>query len=228
MRVAVPVALVVLAVVVAGVLPGAQRAEALSCVGPEVVLVGAERAFIGAFVAEDGDRLTFDVTEPGRGELPDPVVVRDELAGSGWPLARELERGRPVGVVVRTVDGELVTSQCSLVDPALIREARDRGWPEGAAHLGSPRARVAGGLARVEVACFGRCRGRLTLRTAGGQSAGHAAIDLRRAGTVAVPLRPDARRRLERRGRLPTRATIRLRPGGAAPSVPVTLVAHRR
>jgi hypothetical protein len=225
MRVAVPVVLVALAIVVAGVLRGAQRAEALSCVGPETVLVGAERAFIGALVAEDGDRLTFDVTEPARGELPDPVVVRDELAGSGWPLAREVERGRSVGLVVRTVDGELVTNQCALVDPALLREARDGGWPEGAAHLGSARARVVGGRARVEVGCFGRCRGRLTLRAVDGRPLGHAPIDLRRAGTVVVRLGDEGRRRLGRRGRLPARATIRLCPGDAARSVSVTLIA---
>jgi hypothetical protein len=227
MRVAVPVALAALAIVVGGVLRGTDRAEALSCVGPEVVLVGAERAFIGALVAEDGDRLEFDVTEPGRGEVPDPVVVRDELAGSGWPLARELEPGQVVGVVVRTVDGEPVTNQCLLVDPARLREARDGGWPEGAAQVGSPRARVVAGVARVEVGCFGRCRGHLTLRAAGGRRLGGAPVDLTRAGTVAVRLRGEARRRLARHGRLPARATVRLAPGGPARSAAVTLLARR-
>jgi hypothetical protein len=207
MRVAVPVALAALAIVVGGVLRGTDRAEALSCVGPEVVLVGAERAFIGALVAEDGDRLEFDVTEPGRGEVPDPVVVRDELADS-WPL--ELEDGRQVGLVVREVDDELVASQCTVVDPDRLREARDGGWPTGAVTLAGGRVGVVRGVASVEVGCFGRCRGSLTLRAADGSRLGRARVDLARAGSVAVRLGPRARRRLGRTGRLAAHATVRL------------------
>ncbi len=225
-RVTLAVAVVATCVAVVAATRGPARAEALSCVGPDVVLVGAERAFIGELVAADGDRLTFDVTEAVRGAVPDPVRVRDDLAGSAWPLAAVLERGRPAGLVLRTVDGELVANQCTLVDPARLRRARDRGWPAGAAHLAAPRARVAGGRAHVRVGCFGRCRGTLTLRATGGRRLGAAPVDLRRAGTVAVPLTRAAHRRLARHGRLAARASVRLRPGGVVRRAPVALVAR--
>jgi hypothetical protein len=76
--------LLALLAAVAGVLLPTGRTEALSCVDTETVLVDAERAFVGDLLARDGARLTFRVREVVRGELPGQIVVRDDLAGSGW------------------------------------------------------------------------------------------------------------------------------------------------
>ena len=63
----------------AALLAPAASASALSCMPPDTLFAHAERAFIGTLLARDGDRMTFDVAEAFGGELPDPLVVRDDL-----------------------------------------------------------------------------------------------------------------------------------------------------
>lgn len=59
---------------------GAGRAEALTCVPTDGVIAGAQHAFIGTLLAQDGAYLTFRVDEVARGRLPSQIVVRDTLA----------------------------------------------------------------------------------------------------------------------------------------------------
>jgi hypothetical protein len=61
--------------------------------------------------------------------------------------------GAEVGLVVRTVDGQLVANQCELVPPARLRAARDEGWPRGVLRLGARRLVTGGRSVRVELAC---------------------------------------------------------------------------
>jgi hypothetical protein len=105
----------------------AAPAVALSCVPPGTLLAHAERAFIGTLLARDGDRMTFDLAEAFGGELPDPLVVRDDLP---LPWRVSAPPDTEIGLVVYERNGELLVNPCTVVPPASLREA----LPPGTVH----------------------------------------------------------------------------------------------
>jgi hypothetical protein len=96
-----------------------------------------------------------------------------------------------VGLVARTVDGQLVANQCGLVPPARLRAARDEGRPRGVLRLGARRLVTGGRSVRVELACHGRCDGVVTLRARDGLALAQRRISLR--GPRAAPAPPEPR-----------------------------------
>jgi hypothetical protein len=202
------------------------RADALSCAGEDHAILGAEHAFIGNLVARDGALLTFHVRDVLRGALPEHLVVHDDLAPS-WPM--EVALGGEVGLVVRAVNGEFHANQCLLVDPDRLRLARKGGWPVGLVQdIGLRRATTRGTAVVLEIRCLGRCAGVVTLRARDGAVLARRRVALRkRSTTVALRLRHDARRRLERRGVLRARATVRLDTVEPLVKRPVTIVRQR-
>ena len=187
----------------------------------------AERAFIGTLLARDGDRMTFDVAEAFGGELPDPLVVRDEpssTVGHGRP-----RRTRRSASSSYEGDGELLVDRCGLVPPASLRDALPPGTvrpapppppdpvppapPEPLLRPLQQRLATTDATASLRAGCQGRCAGTLTLRGRGGELLGRGRVDLAaRTGTLAVRLTTAARRRVARHGRLAVRLVVRLEP----------------
>jgi hypothetical protein len=153
--------------------------------------------------------------------------VRDDLAGSPWPIPAAV--GAEVGLVVRTVDGELVANQCELVPPARLRAARDEGWPRGILRVGARRLVPGGRSVRVELACHGRCDGAVTLRAPDGRALARRRISLRTPLTrLRLGLSRTARRRLARHGQIPARVTVHLEPARRVDVHNATVVLQRR
>jgi len=130
----------------------AGSAHALSCADPETVVAQADRAFIGTLISQDSMLLTFDVTEQIRGGLPDPVVVRDELAPE-W--AMRPATAAEVGLVVHDRGGEFTANACGLVPPELLRRARLEPAPRCGPTRRCPRSR--GGTHRRRLSSRSRC-----------------------------------------------------------------------
>jgi hypothetical protein len=210
---------------------GAARAEALTCVFPDGgVMAGAQHAFIGTLLAQDGATLTFRVDEVARGKLPAQIVVRDTFAPPpgmpGWGL--RIPIGAQVGLAVGEWGGAYSTNACSMIPPARLRFARDEGWDPGVAGVAVTSARVRGRRVKVLLRCYERCVGSVELR-ARGVRLGRRRIALDAGRDVAaVRLPAAAARRLARGGRVAARVTVRLgsaRDGSASRplAVPVTL-----
>ncbi len=193
---------------------------------PDTLFAHAERAFIGTLLARDGDRMTFDVAEAFGGELPDPLVVRDDLP---LPWRVSAPPDTEIGLVVYERNGELLVNPCTVVPPASLRDALPPGTvrpapppppdpvppapPEPLLRPLQQRLATTDASASVRAGCQGRCAGTLTLRGRGGELLGRGRVDLAaRTGTLAVRLTTAARRRVARHGRLAVRLVVRLEP----------------
>jgi len=226
----------------------AGSAHALSCADPETVVAQADRAFIGTLISQDSMLLTFDVTEQIRGDLPDPVVVRDELAPE-W--AMRPATAAEIGLVVHDRGGEFTANACGLVPPELLRRARLepapplRSYPplseepwwhpppppvEPLQVLPARRLAASAGWAELRLGCNVACSGRVVVRANdGGQLGWQTDFTLpEHGGIVTVPLTSEGRRRLRRDPRLPVRITLRLQPDARAVTYGGSLILRGR
>ena len=119
----------------------AGTAHALSCVDPETLMVGTDRAFIGTVLSQEGALVTFDITETVRGKLPDPLVLRDSLGESVW--ATRLASGTEVGLSVYPRAGELTFSACSFWRPRYCAGRATRAGRAATSGPGIPGSRPA-------------------------------------------------------------------------------------
>jgi hypothetical protein len=179
----------------------------LSCVDADTVVAHADRAFIGTLIAQDGPLLTFDVTEPIRGDLPDPLIVHDELAPD-WPMRPT--PGAEIGLVVKDRGGELTANTCELVPPERLRQARqepapplrsypplsEEPWwhpppapPRPVGVLPARRLIAPGPWADLRLGCDAECSGSVAVRASGGALLARTDFTLGRGGgIVSAPL----------------------------------------
>ena len=226
----------------------AGTAQALSCVRPEDVVAQADRAFIGTLTSRDGDLLTFDITEQIRGDLPDPILVREELAASNWAIGAT--PGTEIGLVVHDRAGEFTASPCGVVPPELLRRARSepapplrtygplseqpwwRPWPGRPPEvrvLPDRRLVARGRWADLRLSCSAACSGKAWVRSSDGALLGGARFTLDSgAGIASVPLSAAARRRLRRDPRIQVRIGVRLDPASYSVTYGGSLILRRR
>jgi hypothetical protein len=204
---------------------GAPRAEALTCVPPDGVMAGAENAFIGTVLAQDGPRYTLRVDEVARGSLPPILVVQDRSwtppGTPGWQLG--LAIGDQVGLGVGLWGSEFFADACSSIPPQRLRFAIDEGWEAGVAGIAVTSVRVRGRRAKVLLRCYERCVGAVELRS-GRRAPGRRRIALDGGRDIAAVRLPRSTwRRLARGGRVAARVTVRLEWAVRPLEVPVTL-----